>query len=267
MRSADSSRLLKHACNFDCKHAFKAKLYIAQMNTFLRIKKLVTGTGVADHKVRSTLAKLCGVTPQAVGEWESGKTKRISPEYLAKIAAEYGVSVEYLITGRDSLINQKNSKLEVREQPFIYSQLKAPLAQTATLLAPVVDGTLAATHNCGRDTPIEYWPLRPALNSIADRLLYFMATDNSMYAPLVRKSLSSGDVALIELGAAPAPGDLVLCVPNGSDEALLRVYKVRGKDDFELAPYNEDWASISVSDPESCRILGVSREIHIRVWQ
>lgn len=232
------------------------------MNTFARIKKLVLESGVPEHKVRSTLARICKITPQAVGEWESGKTKRISPDYLALIAHEFDESIEYLITGKGS----KRLEFVLRQDRAPYESGGRHELVRASHQAPVVDGKLVATApDYGRHDPIGQRAIEPEFSEIADRLIYFRALDNSMYSPSIRKSLNIGDVALIELGATPTPGDLVLCLLAGADEAILRVYKARGKGDFDLAPYNEDWASVSISDPASCKILGVSREVHIKL--
>lgn len=70
------------------------------MNTIERIEKLLLEAGVPPHKVRSSLSEVCDVTPQAVGEWFKGTTKRISPEYIAAIAAHWNTSSDYLITGK-----------------------------------------------------------------------------------------------------------------------------------------------------------------------
>jgi len=47
------------------------------------------------------LAQICGVSPQNVQRWKSGGT--IMPEHLDKLAVYFGVSVDYLLTGRESV--------------------------------------------------------------------------------------------------------------------------------------------------------------------
>jgi transcriptional regulator with XRE-family HTH domain len=54
--------------------------------------------GFQDRKIRRALANVCGITYQAVSQWFDDQTKRISPEYLAKIADEYGTSTDWLIS-------------------------------------------------------------------------------------------------------------------------------------------------------------------------
>lgn len=64
-----------------------------------RIKEIVLAAGVPERRLKRVLADLCGVTYQAVAQWFDGQTNRISPEYLSKIADEYGVTMEYLVNG------------------------------------------------------------------------------------------------------------------------------------------------------------------------
>lgn len=64
-----------------------------------RIKEVALAAGVPERRLKRVLADLCGVTYQAVAQWFDGQTNRISPEYLSKIAKEYGVTIEYLVNG------------------------------------------------------------------------------------------------------------------------------------------------------------------------
>jgi len=49
--------------------------------------------------MRRTLAGICGISTQAVRDWEDGSTKNIKHEHLASIARHFRVSIDYLITG------------------------------------------------------------------------------------------------------------------------------------------------------------------------
>jgi transcriptional regulator with XRE-family HTH domain len=64
-----------------------------------RIKDIVLAAGIPERRLKRVLADLCGITYQAVAQWFDGQTNRISPEYLSKIADEYGVTMEYLVKG------------------------------------------------------------------------------------------------------------------------------------------------------------------------
>lgn len=72
--------------------------------------------GVPEREIRRTLADLCGVRYQAVQQWFSGDTKKISPEHLAVIAKHYKVSLMWLITGEGSKTDQPS---DVTEQSLL----------------------------------------------------------------------------------------------------------------------------------------------------
>ena len=65
-----------------------------------RIEQLLLDAGVPKRQVRRELADACKISSQAVGDWFNGKTKKISPDYLATIASKWGTTSDYLITGK-----------------------------------------------------------------------------------------------------------------------------------------------------------------------
>ena len=69
------------------------------METIDRIEKLLIDEGVPRRQVRKELAKTCGISVQAVGEWFNGKTKNISHPNLISIVKRYGSNIDYLLTG------------------------------------------------------------------------------------------------------------------------------------------------------------------------
>lgn len=75
---------------------------MANMKTADRIKRLLIARGVEERSVHRELATLCGISKQAVGQWFT-TTRRISPEYLAKIAARYRTTMEWLVTGKGDM--------------------------------------------------------------------------------------------------------------------------------------------------------------------
>jgi transcriptional regulator with XRE-family HTH domain len=88
-----------------------------------RIKEVALASGVPERRLKRVLADLCGVTYQAVAQWFDGQTNRISPEYLSKIANEYGVSMEYLVngTGKQGRVVRQASTASERAERLIAS--------------------------------------------------------------------------------------------------------------------------------------------------
>lgn len=65
-----------------------------------RLRQVMLDSGVKERQVRSTMAKICGITPQSVHQWFDGRTKAPSAEHLAQIAAAYGVNLMWVVTGK-----------------------------------------------------------------------------------------------------------------------------------------------------------------------
>lgn len=86
---------LQNTSMLDCQ-----RTTIRTMATADRIKLALKEAGVEDRAIRSTLASICGVSPQAVAQWFSGATKDIRPAHLDAIATAYGLSLHWLITGK-----------------------------------------------------------------------------------------------------------------------------------------------------------------------
>lgn len=94
------------------KHTFKECLYIGPMKSETvadRILIVVRAAEVPERKIRSTLAKACGVSPQAVKEWVEGKTKNIAHANLIAISKKWGVSLDWLISGKGARHVNKSS--------------------------------------------------------------------------------------------------------------------------------------------------------------
>jgi len=72
------------------------------MKTADRIKVLLRARGIGERQIRKELAALCGISKQAVGQWWIS-TERIPAEHLAKIAARYKTTMEWLETGKGQM--------------------------------------------------------------------------------------------------------------------------------------------------------------------
>lgn len=77
-----------------------------------RIFELLRNNGVTEQKLRPTLAKVCGVSLQAVHQWSTAKSYRA--EYLLAIAQEYHTTIEWILTGLGPRI-QSDTVLEPRK--------------------------------------------------------------------------------------------------------------------------------------------------------
>lgn len=82
------------------------------MNTIDRIEKLLIDKGVPRRKIKRALADACDTSYQAVRDWFTGATEKISPKYLAIIAKEWGSTTDYLITGDTSSLKDPTEQIE-----------------------------------------------------------------------------------------------------------------------------------------------------------
>lgn len=86
-------------------------------------EQLLQKHGISAYKV----AKEAGVTQTALSNWKSGRNTP-STTTLQKIADYFGVSIDYLMTGKED--NQKEPQLKPRDE----KDIKDILANTETLL-------------------------------------------------------------------------------------------------------------------------------------
>lgn len=255
---------IKAYFSFSLKHAFKAKLYIAQMNTYARIKKLALASGVPPRKVRSTLAAICGISPQAVADWETGKTKKISPDHLLAIGERYQVTVEYLISGKaqaglykqspDSNIGPAVQELNKFGKDLRSEEIAAqlPILNSNQAISPA--SSIAAGDVEG------YLGIAPDMK-LGKGAFYFRIEDNSMMS-VERPLFRPGTLVLIDPTIKVEPGMFVLArvVVKGETTTVFRAYfekePVGYFDAFELVPLNQAIKKLRVSKPEDGEVIG-----------
>jgi len=64
-----------------------------------RIQLLLVNRGIRPRDVKPNLARVCGISKQAVWQWFSGDTENIRSEYIVAIAKEWGTTTDWLLTG------------------------------------------------------------------------------------------------------------------------------------------------------------------------
>jgi len=88
-----------------------------------RMESVVLKAGVDKKNVKSTLAQVCGITPQSVHGWFSGSTKNPSAECIASVALHYGSDAVWLITGKPSTERGSSYTETIRYSPTNPSNL------------------------------------------------------------------------------------------------------------------------------------------------
>ncbi|MGN5061416.1 LexA family protein [Aeromonas sp. 6P] len=206
---------------------------------------------------KTALAKAIGISGVSVGKWESGLNQP-KGRYLNDLAAALGVSVDWLLTGKEE------GSTGVAESPFPGYRNVEPAVIPQGGRVPILSYVQAGNWReiceqaTGFDGNVEYVT---ASVDIGPRGFGLWLRGNSM-AP----QFNEGDLVIVDPDEQPRPGDFVVA-KNGSDEATFKKYRPRGIDEhgqevFELVPLNDDYPPM-YSDRQHIEIIGVMVEHRI----
>lgn len=205
-----------------------------------RIRRLRKSLGLTQVK----LAQMLGIKAPSVVQWESDKTN-LSGENLLNAAKLFGVTPDYILYGGE--IEQSAVPNMEIAQPDIHRIPVISYVQAGVWTAPneirECDGNMAYIT-----TDLE----------LGDRAFAIVIRGNSM-----EPEFTEGDLVLIDPDEPLHPGDFVVA-KNGEEEATFKKYRPRGysedgKEIFELAPLNDDYATMR-SDRQPIQIIGTMVE-------
>ncbi|MBP4067119.1 helix-turn-helix domain-containing protein [Aeromonas sp. MaB10011B] len=206
---------------------------------------------------KTALAKAVGVADVSVGKWESGQNQP-KGRYLNDLAAALGVSVDWLLTGKEE------GTMGVSEPPFPGYRNVEPAVIPQGGRVPILSYVQAGNWReiceqaTGFDGNVEYVT---ASVDIGPRGFGLWLRGNSM-----TPQFNEGDLVIVDPDEQPRPGDFVVA-KNGSEEATFKKYRPRGIDEngqevFELVPLNDDYPTMH-SDRQHIEIIGVMVEHRI----
>ena len=179
-----------------------------------RLKELRKLRGLS----QAALSQLLGVSQQAVGKWETGRSTP-DPQTVAAIAAELGVSADYLLG--------VEGEAPARRGPV------APYRAAQECRIPVI-GTVRAGYGAlalEEDYGEEYARVKDP-----DSYFYLKVKGDSM-----EPRISDGDLALVHRQNTLNSGELGVVV-YGEGEGTLKKYVVRGNT-VVLQPFNPAYPS------------------------
>jgi SOS-response transcriptional repressor LexA len=206
---------------------------------------------------KTALAKAVGVADVSVGKWESGQNQP-KGRYLNDLAAALGVSVDWLLTGKEE------GTAGVAESPFSGYRNVEPAVIPQGGRVPILSYVQAGNWRemCEQATTFdgnaEYVTASVDIGPCGFGL---WLRGNSM-----TPQFNEGDLVIVDPDEQPRPGDFVVA-KNGSDEATFKKYRPRGIDEngqevFELVPLNDDYPPM-YSDRQHIEIIGVMVEHRI----
>ncbi|KMY38361.1 LexA family protein [Aeromonas caviae] len=223
------------------------------MNVNERIKSRRIACGLTQDQVASRV----GVTRVAVSHWERGGADP-NGRYLNELAAALGVSVDWLLTGKEE------GTMGASEPPFPGYRNVEPAEIPQGTRVPILSYVQAGQWRemceqaTGFDGNVEYVT---ASVDIGPRGFGLWLRGNSM-----TPQFNEGDLVIVDPDEQPRPGDFVVA-KNGSEEATFKKYRPRGIDEngqevFELVPLNDDYPPMH-SDRQHIEIIGVMVEHRI----
>jgi len=203
------------------------------------------------------LAKKIGISGVSVGKWESGLNQP-KGRYLNDLAAALGVSVDWLLTGKEGGVVGMTDA-----HPLGYHNVEPaviPQGNRVPILSYVQAGNWR--EMCEQATTfdgnVEYVSASIDIGPCGFGL---WLRGNSM-TPI----FNEGDLIIVDPDESPRPGDYVVA-KNGGEEATFKKYRPRGIDEngqevFELVPLNDDYPTMH-SDRQHIEIIGVMVEHRI----
>ena len=166
---------------------------------------------------QAEVSKMLGVTQQAVGKWETGRSTP-DPQTLARVAAYFKVSTDYLLGCAPALIT---------------SAVAAAIPVVGTVRAGY--GALAFEEDYGK----EYACVKDPKN------YFFLVVKGDSMEPRI----SDGDLALVHRQNTLDNGDLGVLVYGSDGEGTLKKYIQRGNS-VVLQPFNPAYDEMVIKGEE-----------------
>lgn len=231
------------------------------MSTADRIREVLDAAEVPDRQRRRKLADLCDISPQAVAQWFSGDTKKISPEFLAKIARQYRVDLDWLITGKGVMRPEVNERLK----PIYSWEQEGELPAGEYVYIPRLNVRLSAGNgqeameiDLMKDQPQAFradWIREKQLKPAS---LACMITEGDSMEP----RLCDGDSLLVDTSQTDIIDGKVYAIAYAHELRVKRLYKLPGGGVLIRSDNSAKYPEIKVepSDAEHVRIVG--RVVH-----
>ncbi len=165
---------------------------------------------LAEHGVKAAdVSRATGLPSSLFSEWKKGKSKP-KIDKLQKIAAYFGVSVDYLATGKPALADLPQGAVFVDSESFI----KVPIV-----------GSVRCGEPMFAEANIEGYQMTPMTDlNYGEVYFYLRAKGDSM----INAGITAGDLLLIRVQNDVDSGDIALVNINGDEDTLKRVIKKDG---------------------------------------
>ncbi|AHX12915.1 Cro/Cl family transcriptional regulator [Dyella jiangningensis] len=176
---------------------------------------------------------------------------------LVRMAAEFGVRLEWLITG------QEPKKLSVASPMAESSVIPGAVDMREIPLVSYVEAGVWSDSNdpYARGDGMEAIGVDPDLAAHLSRVAFALKIQGQSMEP----EFQQGDVIIVDPNVAPRPGDFVVAKLDDAEKATFKKYRDRGLDRdgnrmIELAPLNPDFPTLFIDADRPGRIIGTMIE-------
>lgn len=228
-----------------CNASNKSQLYIGEMETIAqRIAKARELKGLN----QSELARELGISPQAVQNWEAGKSSPRGAR-IREVAKALGLTIEHLLFGNDKtgVITASSSLDNVSPAPDIKG--------VVPLISWVQAGNWQETIDNLQPGDAEMW--LPLMGSGSKSTYALRVRGISMENPNGKPSYSDGDIIYVDPERAANHRDRVVVRLDDESESTFKQLLIEGDQQF-LKALNPDWPGPKLIEiTSSATICGV----------
>lgn len=206
----------------------------------------------------SALARACGVSSAAVGQWLNNDTKAPKAENIFKIAAATGVSAKWLTTGKGRMVEGSE------ETPGTYETQsnveRAPvMREEVPMLSWVQAGSWTEVFQDGMDPELTEWLPRPPGCSSSTFAVRVVGESMAPRYP-------QGQIIFVDPEADARSGDDVVAVLTGANEATFKRLVQEPGGQRMLKAINPAWPEPYLAIDDDCQVIGVvMADMHIRI--
>lgn len=202
----------------------------------------------ASPKIRQVdIVRITGAGKSTVSQWLAG-IKTPGPVYLTMLSELFGVSVNWLLNGKDGTIGPEKAGL------YPYKPRKIPLISWVQAGTWTDTGCDDPAMNCSE------WTETTA--NVSERAFALLVRGDSMTSLGNPRSIAEGAKVVVEPVFDPLELNrkIVVAMIEGSVEATIKEFIQDGMSKY-LRPFNPSYQSLQITD--SCRIVGVVKQIII----
>jgi repressor LexA len=210
-----------------------------------------------ERETQADLARLLGVTPEAIGHYEKGRSK-VDIIDLQKLAKHFAVPLAYFLdaSGPETSQTIELQRLTNQTQRLLHEveELGADYMRN-TVLIPLLGTVPGGSPGLREEEPAEvYYPIRRA-DIHAQGAFCLKVTGNSMAG----RGIIDGDIVFVDRNRTPADGDIVIA--RRDDEAVIRVFR-RDADGPYLEAANDGYPRLRLQDGEIKGVVVKSQRDH-----